>query len=488
MSNSDAYRIVQQIGNGVIGPVFLADTPSGRVAIRQFRSGFDAESEEWLADLQHFLQGGRQAALLHHSGIVETLEVIDEGGDAYIATEFVAGQTCETLMARGTLLPAEATRVLRQVAVALDYAHQNGVTHGDLKPSNIFILPMGDTKISDFAISPRTRRHAGRMPSDLAHPYLSPEHLSDPETIGPRSDQYALAAIARRLYAGRSQFSGVQQDGVLLPAAVEAVLLKALSRSPDDRYFSCLQFVDAFEGSLAVPLPMASVDKKASKLLYMGIGAGALLLILAALLWPAARKSGPKTDPLVSASGPSGWAPARNLSAGTAVLAAEKAYQKPKPTEASVPGRPVNSKPSALNGVAASTGSVKQKSPLPGEVANLVHPGISLSSQTQIPSAEIALYSRERPIEQGKTFSSRDPEYGEMALGDLKAIVRSNVSLRKEKMTLQWLLDGQPTGPPQAVIPDQSMPYRNEPTPGTYKIILELNGNAWKTSSFTMTK
>jgi serine/threonine protein kinase len=479
VSNSEAYRIVQQIGNGAIGPVFLAETASGRVAIRQFRSRSEAESEEWRADLQHFLQGGRQAALLHHPGIVETLEVIDEGGDAYIATEFVAGETCEALMARETLLPAQINHVLRLVAVALDYAHQNGVAHGDLKPSNIFILPMRAIKISDFAISPRARRHAGRVPSDLAHPYLSPEHLSDPETIGPRSDQYALAAMARQLYAGHPQFPDVQQNGVLIPAATEAVLSKALSRNPGDRYLSCLQFVDAFETSLA-PLPTTSVDNKTSKLIYVGIGGIALLLLLVVLLWPAAKKSGPKTDSPISASGPSGGAPARSDSADAQSPAAREPYQKPKRTDASFSGNSVSSKPSALN--------VKTKPTSAREISNLVRPGMGSSSPTQVPSAEIILYSRDHPIEQGKTFSSGDPEFGEMALGDLKAIVRSNVAARKEKLTLQWLLNGQPTGPPQVVIPDQSVPYRNEPTLGTYKIILELNGSVLKTSSFTMTK
>jgi serine/threonine protein kinase len=473
VSNSSAYRIVRQIGDGQTGPVFLANTDAGQVAIRQFRSSAEIQSEEWLADLQHFLNGGRQAAQLHQVSVVETLEVIDEGGDAYIATEFVTCDTLDALVIRETFPSANAASLLRLMAVALDFAHQHGVTHGDLKPSNVFMMPRSAIKISDFAISFRARRQAGPVPPDLAHPFLSPEHLSNPAQIGPRSDQYALAAIAWLLYTGRPPFLNLLATGGSMSAGINAALSKALSRDPRDRYGSCLQFVDTLDSVLAPVPAVSAVRKKPSPLIYAAIGCLVATVLLGAMLLNRSGRRQPE-NPSDLPIGHSGSVTVKTADNGRDPVAGQSGPESKSAASLTPAGKTPFKPPKATSAVAA-------LDRVPSQFRNPV-----LAAQS--PSADIILYSRENPVEQGKTFAISDPDLGEMALGDLKAVVRTNASARKEKLTAQWLLDGRPTGPPQDVTPDQNVPYRNEPTPGKYTIILQLNGSPWKTSSFTMTK
>jgi serine/threonine-protein kinase len=500
VSNSEEYRIVRQVGNGLTGPIFLAEAASGPVAIRKFRSRAEAGSEDSSEDLKHFLRGGRQAALLHHPRIVETLEVIDEGAQAYIASEFVEAETCETVLARESLPPEQANYVLRLVAIALDYAHQNEITHGDLKPSNIFMLPMRAVKIGDFAISPRARRHAGPLPADLTHPYLSPEHLSAPQTIGPRSDQYALAAIAWRFYTGRPPSPNFRQTHDPIPTAVEAVLLRALSRDPGDRYDSCLQFVDALDAGL-VAVPAAAPEKKASRLIYAAAGGLALLLLVALILSARSRiESVPtgtirtettRTETTGTESAKAQAAPNIPVSASKtgipgSAATGQASYTKPKPTETGSSRELAQEKAPAQTYDTAPTVPVSTKPPV--ETARLSPRPESIPSSPQVAKTELVLRSRERKIEPGTNIPYRDPELGEMALGDLSAVVQTTGPAMKGKLTLEWSLDDIPMGAPQIVIPNKPMPYGNEPTPGQYKIILKLNGAALSTSTFRITR
>jgi len=492
VSNSEAYRIVKQIGNGLTGPVFLADAASGRVAIRQFQSSSEAGGEEWLADLQHFLQGGRQGALLHHPRIVEIFEVIDEGGNAYIASEFVAAETCEALMARETPIPEQAHYMLRLMAIALDYAHQNGITHGDLKPSNIFVLPMRDIKISDFAISPRARRFAGSPPHEWFHGYLSPEHLSAPETIGPRSDQYSLAAIGWHFYTGCPPSLGIPPTRGQIPPLVEAVLARALSRDSANRYLSCLQLVDALDASLAAP-SVALVEKKVSKLIYASLGGIAALLLFLALLVSAANKSKTSSPPV----GPASLTHASintekvhtTTAGGSALGRGEPDYAKPRPAPTvAVVRESVRTRAAVPQPYPITPDPPRERQSLPPATVGAVGSRFDGPPPPQAHSMELVLRSRDHKIESGISFSYRDPELGEMAHGDLTAVVESTGPLPRGKLTLDWMVDEIPMGAPQIVVPNRPIPYGNEPTPGSYKVTLKLDGNPLKSGIFRITK
>jgi serine/threonine-protein kinase len=255
MSDSEGYRIKQQLGAGLAGPIFLAETASGNVVVRQFKSQAQSGSILRSAERGHFLQAATAMSTLAQPGLVRVVEVIDEGDEAFEVMEYVPYETLKDALDSKVFEVEESNQIIRGLANILHGVHQSGLTHGDLKPSNVFLLPKRELKISDFGISPRARRELGTMPPEWNHAYLAPEHFSNRAALGPRSDQFSLAAIAYHMYTGqlpyrqpgsssvtdRGQLRSVSQLRPEIPSAVGAVLAKALSVEPQERYASCLQ-------------------------------------------------------------------------------------------------------------------------------------------------------------------------------------------------------------------------------------------------------
>ena len=122
MEQSD-YKLIRQVGAGISGAVWMADGPAGQVAMRQFASPAQPGSEEWLADRAHFLQAARQGLTFRSPRVVPVLDVIDDSDDAWVASEFVEDDTVESLLSHERLSVAQANRILRGAALALDQAH-----------------------------------------------------------------------------------------------------------------------------------------------------------------------------------------------------------------------------------------------------------------------------------------------------------------------------------------------------------------------------
>src|SRR6266545_3666404 len=189
------YRLVRRLASGGMGQVWRADDP-------EFVDRFRAEA--------------RRTAALSHPGIAsvfdygETGDTDAEGTTAYLVMELVEGEPLSVLLAReGRLSAAHTLNVLAQSALALDSAHQAGVVHRDVKPSNLLLRRDGVVKVTDFGIAhaadeaPRTE--AGMVVGTAA--YLSPEQVAcRPAT--PASDVYALGVVAYECLAGRRPFTG----------------------------------------------------------------------------------------------------------------------------------------------------------------------------------------------------------------------------------------------------------------------------------------
>ena len=253
MSASEGYDLVRRLGMGLSSAVYLAETSTGHLAIRQFVSIAELGSEEWRSEREYFLNAGRQAQALKHANIVPVLDVIDEGNEAFVAMEYESAPTLQTELARREFAPDEANSILHQVAGALDFAHAHGTIHGDLKPSDIFVSPNGQVRVSGFAISPRARQDVRRsLGGTFVHAYLSPEHLRIPPQVSARSDQYSLGVIAYRLYTGESPYGSTPDvraailDGtIVLPSTaqprlrdtVDAPMLRALAGESSERFF-----------------------------------------------------------------------------------------------------------------------------------------------------------------------------------------------------------------------------------------------------------
>jgi tRNA A-37 threonylcarbamoyl transferase component Bud32 len=264
------YRILDELGRGATGVVYRAQDPAiGRIiAIKTIRlSDFTDESERGRLRERLFREA-QSAGMLSHPNIVTIYDIAEENGLAYIFMECVDGPPLEKVLNDAEAIPSEnALSILRQTATALDYAHQKGIVHRDIKPANILIHERIHAKITDFGVAKIMSQQMTQSGVMMGTPnYMSPEQVQGHAVDG-RADQFSLAVIAYEMLTGEKPFLAdqlpallfriVREDPVppqrLNPSVgpqVETVLKKALAKSANDRYGSCIQFVDALAGAL----------------------------------------------------------------------------------------------------------------------------------------------------------------------------------------------------------------------------------------------
>ena len=230
---------------------------------------------------ERFLVEARIAARLQHPGIVVVHDVGRDSstGTLYIALELLRGRTLQDLLNGGPLPWPDAVRLTAGVARALHYAHAEGVIHRDIKPANVMVLPSGEPKIMDFGIARvENARATISSPGEfLGTPlYSSPEQALG-QTLDKRTDIFSLGAVAYSALVGRAAFSSSSVPDIVrkvihvdpnppstqrpgLPHALDAVLARALAKSPADRYSTGEELADELEGVLmsASPLTLAS--------------------------------------------------------------------------------------------------------------------------------------------------------------------------------------------------------------------------------------
>ena len=250
---NDRYRVDQPLGEGGMAIVYQGyDTLLGRpVAIKVPRPRF-ASDDRFRA---RFEREAQAAAALSHPHIVEIYDIGEAGGLPYIVMALVPGQTMkEIIRAEGPFHPDDVAELLVQVASALDYAHERGYVHRDVKPQNILVDTRGQAFVADFGIaksvfdSSLTEVGAGLGSVE----YLSPEQANGLMAT-PASDVYSLAVVAFEMLTGRLPFTADSPVAVALrhvretpprpsafvpsvPAAVDTILGRALSKDPTRRF------------------------------------------------------------------------------------------------------------------------------------------------------------------------------------------------------------------------------------------------------------
>jgi tetratricopeptide (TPR) repeat protein len=264
------YRIVQVLGGGGMGTVYLAyDTHLERhVALkvpRLFETGGRA--------VERFAREARAAAHLHHPNICPVFDAGEINGIPYLTMAYIEGQPL-TQALPPPLPPRQAAGLLRQLALALEEAHRHGVIHRDLKPGNVLVNRRGEPVITDFGLARRT------LPGDagftisgqvLGTPaYMPPEQAEGAvEAIGPGADIYSLGVILYELLTGQRPFQGstsqvlhqvVHQEPPPprqwrpdLDARLEAICLQAMAKRIEHRLPSMAEFAEALETWLNGP-------------------------------------------------------------------------------------------------------------------------------------------------------------------------------------------------------------------------------------------
>ncbi len=259
--------------------VWLAeDQRLGRwVAVKFLRESFSAESDA--GAVAAFDREARVIARLQHPNIVAVFDAGIHEGRRFIVMEYVHGYTLrELLETQGRMTEAEAIRYGVQVAAALQYAHEQGVVHCDIKPENIIINETGVAKVTDFGVAETINRTlAPGQAQDLLGTiaYLAPEVIQGAPP-GPSADVYALGLTIYEMVAGRLPFTGTsaaaiagQRLAVPAPllrthargasAELEGVLARALALSPEDRFPSAAAFGAALRRVPLAPAPAAPV-------------------------------------------------------------------------------------------------------------------------------------------------------------------------------------------------------------------------------------
>ena len=208
------YRILEKIGQGGMGEVYLAqDTSLDRKVAIKFLP--EAMAQDELAP-KRFLREAKSAAALDHPYICHIHEVGEAEGQRFIAMEYVEGETLKDRLLRGKLELTEAIRLATEMAEALEVAHVKGIVHRDLKPANIMLTPQGHVKIMDFGLAKRVvteEGHEEELTSALTREgstlgtlyYMSPEQIRA-EPVDTRSDLFSLGIIFYEMLTGVHPF------------------------------------------------------------------------------------------------------------------------------------------------------------------------------------------------------------------------------------------------------------------------------------------
>ena len=258
------YRLERELGEGGMATVYLArDLRHDRqVAVKVLKPELAA-----VLGAERFLREIQVTANLQHPHILPLYDSGTAEGVLFYVMPLVRGQSLRERLTREKQLPVDDTvRIIRQVAGALEYAHRQGIIHRDIKPENI-LLQDGEALLSDFGIALALHEAgAGRLTgtglSIGTAQYMSPEQATAERDLDARSDIYALGAVTYEMLAGEPPVTGptaraivaklltarptplrVVRDGV--PAPVDDAVLRALAKTPTDRFGSAREFGDA---------------------------------------------------------------------------------------------------------------------------------------------------------------------------------------------------------------------------------------------------
>ena len=267
----ERYEVGRLLGSGGMAEVY-----EGRDRLLARQVAIKVPLPEYAHDpafQQRFRREAQAAASLSNPGIVAVYDTGMQNGTPFIVMEFVGGRTLkETILADGPLYPDRAAEIAADVCSALAAAHARGLVHRDVKPPNVMLTHGGRVKLMDLGIAradaaesvTQTGAHTAMVGTAL---YLSPEQAQG-QPVDPRSDLYSLGCCLYEMLTGSVPFRGATPVAVLyrhvredpapprllnpdVPAALEAVCLKALAKRPEDRYQTAAEMREDLERARA---------------------------------------------------------------------------------------------------------------------------------------------------------------------------------------------------------------------------------------------
>src|SRR4051812_19931875 len=266
----DRYEVGRVLGAGGMAEVFEGRDRllARRVAIKVLQAQFARDP----SFLIRFKREAQAAASLSHPNIVAVYDTGSENGTHFIVMEYVDGRTLkEVIRAEGRLYPERAAEICQDVCNGLVAAHARGIIHRDIKPGNVMLTPDGAVKVMDFGIARAVAATTSTVTATAAvmgtAQYLSPEQARG-ESVDARSDLYSTGVLFYELLTGRPPFTGdspvaiayqhVREDPSPpskhdsdLPPDLDAVVLKALAKNPDNRYQSAQEMREDLERALS---------------------------------------------------------------------------------------------------------------------------------------------------------------------------------------------------------------------------------------------
>jgi eukaryotic-like serine/threonine-protein kinase len=340
------YRLDEVIGRGGMSTVYRAtDLALDRVVA--VKVALDPLVEQSPVYLARFKREAQAAAALSHPAVVTVYDAGADGPTRYIVMEFVPGRSlADILREQGALEPGRAKEIAAQVASALSAAHAAGIIHRDIKPGNIMVTPDGNVKVLDFGIA---RALDGNTLTQTAtvlgtSAYMAPEQaLGQP--VDARSDIYSLGCVLYEMLTGEPPFmaevpaavlhmhvrvapKSVRERNPAVPAALDALVMQMLAKSPEDRPQTAAEVRERLEPDLTEPEP--------------GSHAGSTSAMAAPAVTPA---TAPNPAPSPAPATPASVGPDAGTSAASDAEAA-RADQAAQPTAvAASPERPAGGPP-----------------------------------------------------------------------------------------------------------------------------------------------
>jgi streptogramin lyase len=331
------YRIERVLGRGGMSVVYLAQDPrlKRNVALKVLAPEL-AEDEGFRV---RFLRESQLAASLDHPNVVPVYEAGEVDGLLYIAMRYVVGTDLKALLrGEGALAPERALSLVAQVASALDAAHERGLVHRDVKPSNVLLTGRPDEEhcyLADFGLSTST---SDRSVADARQivgtiDYVAPEQIRGLEVDG-RADVYSLACLLYECLVGDVPFRRPSDVAVVyahleepipkateraptLPAAMDSVLERGTAKLPDERWRTCADLVEAARSALGEGVAPVRVRGRSRRRAIAAavIGVAAAAAALAALIPGGGGTALARSDTLVRID-PNGDKPAEGIAVG----------------------------------------------------------------------------------------------------------------------------------------------------------------------------